>query len=234
MSDSRKKVKWNETSQRTVWFDLSGLYWSLILVIKPVTCPKYLFYSYLNRFFSFSEASHKMVKCIIRGCCSTNNKGRSAYVPLISIPKNDRKLWEAALKMTLPKDARVCTPSKRKRINPAGAPPRAKAIKQSKSVNPAGAPPRAKAMKQSKSASPAGISMVSSGTGVVQSVERDLSKVGEPLMKKRKVVILSRDPFEMEQENLVVLKSKDNARCYSRVRKPLIQVNESKNVVPHQ
>ena len=49
-----------------------------------------------------------MAKCVIRGCNSINIKGRSNYVPLITIPKNDRKLWEVALKNPLPKDARVC------------------------------------------------------------------------------------------------------------------------------
>ena len=50
-----------------------------------------------------------MAKCIIRGCNSTNIKGRSTYTTLISIPKNDRKLWEATCQMPFPKDARVCT-----------------------------------------------------------------------------------------------------------------------------
>ena len=50
-----------------------------------------------------------MAKCVISGCNSTNIKGRSTYVPLIRIPKNDRKLWEAEFQISLPKNARVCT-----------------------------------------------------------------------------------------------------------------------------
>ena len=57
----------------------------------------------------FSNDSYKMVNCDIKGCNSTNIKGRSTYRPLISIPKNDRKLWEVAFQFPLPKDARVCT-----------------------------------------------------------------------------------------------------------------------------
>ena len=68
-------------------------------------------------------------------------------------------------------------------------------------------------------------------TGDLQQVEQDLSTVGEPLMKKRKVVKLKSNSLENQQENMVVLKEKDNVRCYGRVRKPLVQLNKCDNVV---
>jgi len=51
-------------------------------------------------------------------------------------------------------------------------------------------------------------------------------------MKKRKVVNLKSNSLENQQENVVVLKEKDNFRCYGRVRKPLAQVNKCDNFVP--
>ena len=78
------------------------------------------------------------------------------------------------------------------------------------------------------------ISVVPSSTGDVQLVVKDLSTAGEPLKKKRKVVNVLPDSLENQQENLVVLKEKENVRCYGRVRKPLVQVNKCDNVVPHK
>jgi len=84
------------------------------------------------------------------------------------------------------------------------------------------------------SAKQAGIPVILSATEDVQPEERDLSTVGEPLTKKRKVVNLKTNSLANQQENLVVMKEKGNVRSYDRVRKPLVQVNKCDNVVPHK
>ena len=53
-------------------------------------------------------------------------------------------------------------------------------------------------------------------------------------MKGRKGVNLKTNSLEIQQENLVVMKEKENVCCYGRVRKPLAQINKCDNVVPHK
>ncbi len=84
------------------------------------------------------------------------------------------------------------------------------------------------------SAIQAGIPVILSATEDVQPEERDLSTVGEPLTKKRKVVNLKTNSLANQQENLVVMKEKGNVRFYDRVRKQLFQVNKCDNVVHHK